>query len=414
MGEIRTIGPKKIAVGDLGEFWYGNYKEPFVQLEGAVSGYPQGVVLKDDDGRLLCAYCGKTFEYLPRHISRAHAMTTREYKQEVGLMQKSALVSERIRTARVRTALRNMSIPSVNTILAARGPGRKRGSKHEYTAEQQNKSGRCFAQILTVARQIVNARGQVTIKDMHARGIWQYNIEMMFGSMQNLARLAGDDRHMGQWTQEELLTALRSLGDKLGRTPASSDLRRYGLPGLMSYFRAFGSYRTACERAGLQAYKWVPRDTKSEAAYLLAWATTGDVHKASKAIGVSGLVIRQTLTKYGVPKMPPGGGFHTERIAVRNQAAEIAAHLEGVPAITILPAPDQTEADDLAILEAFVEEGTIRSTQMRTGRGQRSVEAALMRHGVPRVPRGPGQRERMVAREAAAAAVAKIRANLVA
>ena len=88
---------KKIAVGDLGEFWYGDYKEPFEQLEGAVPGYPVGVVLKDDDGLLLCAYCGKVYKNLGNHSAKTHGMSASEYKDEVGLLRKSALVSEQLR-----------------------------------------------------------------------------------------------------------------------------------------------------------------------------------------------------------------------------------------------------------------------------------------------------------------------------
>lgn len=327
---------RKIAVGDLGEFWYGNYKEPFEQLEGAVTGYPRGALLKDDDGRILCAYCGKTFDYLPRHISHAHRMTTAAYKDEVGLLQKSALVSERIRDSRIATAYRNRAQAKWSnptpTAVARSIAARRTNDRTNNPAERQNMTGRCHAQILTVAREIMRERGRVTQRDLNQRGIWQVVVEQRFGSLSALQRLIGDGRRNkgNQWSDAELIAALRSLADKMGRTPAFSDLRRFGLPSTDAYYRHFGSYPEACRRAGLTAFEWVPRDSASEAAYLLAWATTGDTHKAGTACGTSDRTIRQTLTKYGIPKMPPGGGHHAMRQAARRQAAEVAARLEGV------------------------------------------------------------------------------------
>lgn len=331
-----SVGPRKIAVGDLGEFWYGNYKEPFAQLEGAVEGYPQGAVLKDDDGRLLCAYCGKTFKFLPRHITSAHRMTTAQYKDNVGLLQKSALVDESIRQSRIRTGLRNradgkfMDRPTRAMVLRS-VESRKASGRGNFPVEKQNMTGRCYAQILAVARQVMRERGRVTIKDMTARGIWQSNVEQMFGSMTNLSRLVGDGRRNSgnRWTDAELIGALRSLGQSLGRTPAISDLKRYGMPPFQMYIKRFGSYMTACERADLTPYQLVPRDPQSEAAMLMAWATTGDVKKAAAVVGHSDWAVRSTLDKYGIPKMPPGGGHHAQRQAARAVAADIATRLEG-------------------------------------------------------------------------------------
>lgn len=386
------VGPRKIAVGDLGEFWYGNYKDPFLQLEGAVPGYPQGALLKDDAGCLLCAYCGKTFKSLPNHINKAHGLSAAEYKESVGLLQKSALVSESIRQSRIRTALRNRSHgvfkdPTQEAVTKSLEQRRVNRRGH-FPPEKQNLTGRCYAQILEVARQIVREDGRVTIGRLAKRGIWQHNIEMMFGSLANLARLASDRRRFGAWTPTELTNALRSLGDKLGRTPSSSDLSRYGLPTLMAYYRAFGSYIAACEQAGLQPYQWVPKDPQSEAARLLAWATTGDVVKAGAAAGVSSTAIRNTLAKYGIPAMPPGGGLHVQRVEARNLAADIAARLDGSERIHIAEQPRDPTDVERAILVAYSVEGTQLATIRATPYSQRRIVRVLGKYGVPIPPRG--------------------------
>lgn len=56
---------------------------------------------------------------------------------------------------------------------------------------------------------------------------------------------------MTGYSDEELLDALRDLGDELGERPAASDLReREGLPSVQTYRRRFGSWSNALEAAG--------------------------------------------------------------------------------------------------------------------------------------------------------------------
>lgn len=322
---------KKIAVGDLGEFWYGDYKEPFVQLEGAVPGYPQGVILKDDDGKLLCAFCGKTYDNLGNHAVRKHGLHAREYKQEVGLLQGSALLSERGRQAVVAQGLRL---------------GRRRGQKEHMRrigklvrpyqqrsnlnpTERQNKTGRCYAQVLAVARNIAAKGHRVSQKRLAAVGINQNVVERMFGNYDELNRLVGGAYSANvphRLPNDVLLSGLRQLAIRLQRTPARSDLRRYGLSSAATYSSRFGTYTRACELAGLTPY-WLPPSPHEHVAILNVYAMTGRISDVVKSTGRGQETVVAVLSRYGIATLPPH--FVTERRRMKELAGEIARRIAG-------------------------------------------------------------------------------------
>lgn len=320
---------KKIAVGDLGEFWYGDYKEPFEQLEGGVPGHPVGVVLKADDGALLCAFCGKTYHNLGIHTARTHGMPAPEYKREVGLLQKTALVSEKGRITSLRTALRNRGkgkfgkgSPFVAGVARPATVGRNNSM---YKPEYLNKTGRCYAQALAVAT-MLKAQGKLTDTQLRKSGIWASTVETLFGSMDELYRLAGSKRQARQrFTDHELLMALRHAADALGRTPSRSDLNRLGLPGRKTLVTRFGSYAEACRKAGLDPNLPVPLDSDLEAQILTAYATHGSMEKTQKQVGVHQRRVEAVFAKYGAPFVDRSrgrGGPDTS--ARRAWAAEMA------------------------------------------------------------------------------------------
>lgn len=330
---------KKIAVGDLGEFWYGDYKEPFEQLEGAVPGHPVGVVLKDDDGRLLCAYCGGTFDFLAAHVQKKHHMTARQYKDEVGLLVKSALVSERVREKRIATGLRiaAMGLSPVATGRARPPKEQKRlsGTDHpKWSPEHLNKTGRCYAQVLATGRSVLRETGKVSSYSMKRRGIGNATIETYFGTWENFRRALGMGdgavRSRRDWTDTQLLTGLRSIAEKIARTPASSDLRRFGLPSPQTYQRRFGSFTEACRRAGLEPNLPMAESTDTEVRMLVAYATLGNTDRAAKALHTSGVRYRALFAKYGAPFVVAlGYGRGHDNSARRAWAAEMARRLAG-------------------------------------------------------------------------------------
>lgn len=318
---------KKIAVGALGEFWYGDYKEPFQQLEGGVPGHPQGVILKDDEGKLMCAFCGGTYHQLGSHAAHKHGLKAAEYKAEVGLMNSSALVSEKVRLRMVAHGVRRQA----NGELRRAAPPSTRGLKLPSpwnTEEALNKTGRCYAQVIAVAQTIEREHGRITSRRLADHGINWPTLRRYFETVDELAKAAGGTSvgPRTDWSDTELKTALRSLAMRLGRTPSRSDIRRYGLPGATTYVRRWGSYAKACQAAGLDANLPSPGTASpfDQVAILTAYATTGSSDTAGRSLGISSSAVLNALHRYGFP-FPPfykGPGR-------KEWAAEMARRLAG-------------------------------------------------------------------------------------
>jgi hypothetical protein len=332
---------KKIAVGDLGEFWYADYKEPFVQLEGAVPGYPQGALVYEPDTlKLLCPYCdgGRSFDNLGRHVG-VHGMTAKSYKREVGLPQKAALVSERGRSQRIREGLRAKANGTTMRALSAikvSGAGTE-ASKRSFlergghqTSEQHNRTGKCAAQILAVAQQLHRERGRVTVAGLQSHGIGRHIVETTFGSHDALVAMVGSRRGKKvAWTRREIIMLLKGAASQVGRTPAASDLRRYGLPDATIIARHFGSYAQACRAAGLDPNLPIPNDDNFDGLALAAYATFGDTHSAADHLHVSHRRVSAVLARWGFPfpLVPFGGGRAANRSDRKAWAADMARRL---------------------------------------------------------------------------------------
>lgn len=316
---------KKIAVGDLGEFWYGDYKEPFEQLEGGIPGHPVGVILKDDEGRLLCAFCGKVTEQLGNHARIRHGLPAADYKREVGLLQKSALVSERMRSQMSANAIRKLGdLQERGRALRGKPHGESRRGVR-LAIEGQNKTGRCYAQLLAVGRSIVKEHGRLTEKRLHKRGIFHYNWEMFWGSLPAFQRAVGSPTAPRRgWTRSELIESLRNVALQIGRTPSRSDLRRYGLPSEQPYRRVFGSYAAACSAAGLDPNLPPALTGEREIQILAAYATTGSMQRARQIVHADVKTIQQVLARYAVPGYDP---LHPLR--ARRAAANIVRRMVG-------------------------------------------------------------------------------------
>jgi hypothetical protein len=319
---------KKIAVGDLGEFWYGDYKEPFEQLEGGVPGHPVGVVLKADDGKVLCAYCGKTYDFLGGHVRQTHGMTVSEYKAEVGLLQKSALVSERVRVTRIRIGKKGMvpfqrGNPQNAHAQVSRRDGRMK--RAHWVPERLNKTGRCYEQVLHTARAIANEGHTVTQHRLSHRGIGAETVRVYFGSVNELRGLIGERRTpRGKWTEREVIAGLRNLAFELGRTPAQSDMRRFGLP--YGWIRDhLGGMAEAARRAGLDPNLPIPDSTDLDSRVLVSYATLGNVIHVGKMLHIDPSRVSAVLARYGCPYPAIRGAMHLRR----EWAADMARRLAG-------------------------------------------------------------------------------------
>lgn len=166
-----------------------NYKEPFMHFK---QGYGfEGVLLFDGTtDTIQCHFCGNWFGSLPHHLAREHGMSASEYKKKVGLRQTTALISETLRSKLIA----NGNQKRLQNL-------RKGGKK---TEEQKKKIS---ATLRNLVRETQNELGTCP---------------------------------------EQIIDRLLKQYKELGRTPGSKEIKGYE-----TMIRVYGSYKKACEVAGI-------------------------------------------------------------------------------------------------------------------------------------------------------------------
>jgi hypothetical protein len=81
-----------------------NYKEPLMKYEQGY-GYVGALVFDGETDKIQCHMCGEWFHHLVPHLSREHNMKAKQYKDEVGLLQTTALISESAREKLIASGL---------------------------------------------------------------------------------------------------------------------------------------------------------------------------------------------------------------------------------------------------------------------------------------------------------------------
>ena len=77
-----------------------------------------------------------------------------------------------------------------------------------------------------------------------------------FGSWDQALEKVGYEKLRKEWTKEEMLKELRKFAEELGRTPTSKEVdNNENLPAQSTYWRKFGSFSKACEKAGLTPFE---------------------------------------------------------------------------------------------------------------------------------------------------------------
>lgn len=64
----------------------------YFRTGGSVYPIPaKGIIAKDEQGKIICHVCGKSFKVVGDHVRLAHNMTIKEYKEEFGICNNTHL-----------------------------------------------------------------------------------------------------------------------------------------------------------------------------------------------------------------------------------------------------------------------------------------------------------------------------------
>jgi hypothetical protein len=234
-----------------------NYKEPYVPFSGGY-GY-EGVLMFDGKSdKVMCNLCGKWFPYLPKHLSKEHAMKAAHYKELVGLGKNTALIGETIRTKMLKNGesrFRNLVRPNKGQPRSDETKERIRHGLLLFKGRMEAKNSRstCPLQLLEGIRRTAEKLGRTPSADECSQ---KEAILFTYGDYGTAVKLAGLKPGLkpGQnfahargrrYTDEELVSQLAAFISAFGRDPHWSDFQRGVLPHRSVYSRRFGSIRKA-------------------------------------------------------------------------------------------------------------------------------------------------------------------------
>lgn len=80
----------------------------------------KGKLHYDEDGKIICHICGRSFHSLDMHINMSHDITVSDYKKEFGLNNSTGLRSEHVKN-KLRQAVKENYEKVVTNNLIERG-----------------------------------------------------------------------------------------------------------------------------------------------------------------------------------------------------------------------------------------------------------------------------------------------------
>jgi len=77
---------------------------------------PSGEIVIDNEGKVICHICGRSFDKLGEHTFHVHGLTEKDYKEKFELNRSSSLASEKIRKKLRENVYNNYSVIQKNLI----------------------------------------------------------------------------------------------------------------------------------------------------------------------------------------------------------------------------------------------------------------------------------------------------------
>ena len=249
-----------------------NYKEPLMKFTEGY-GYIGAIVFDGKTDKIQCHFCGEWLGSLPHHLRREHNMTASEYKERVGLLQTTALISESARAKLIASGLDKrlqnlrqqrgkMSQEQKDKIRATL---KRNGDKPEH----QNLCGTCPEQIIDRMQKIAEQKGiGLRMTDFDS---FKEVIRKTYGSLKNACEIAGikyrkegatllAEKRARAYTEERAVDFIREFIVRFDRIPHYKDFKAQKQ---LNLHRMYVKNEKNIKRLATLAYASLPEYRKS-------------------------------------------------------------------------------------------------------------------------------------------------------
>lgn len=168
-----------------------NYKEPLMEFQEGF-GFVGALLFDGETETVQCHLCGEWLNYLPHHLHKEHNMTAGAYKQKVGLLKNTALISEKARENLIKGSLakRKENLrPGKKQTPETRKKISDTLKENAQKSEGMNLRGTCPAQLIHRMQTIYKQNGE----DFRLRDFNYFEglLRSTFGSVKEACLLAG-------------------------------------------------------------------------------------------------------------------------------------------------------------------------------------------------------------------------------
>lgn len=174
-----------------GSVTFYNYKEPLMKFDNGY-GYVGALVFDSETEKVQCHLCGDWLGQLPHHLHREHNMSASAYKDKVGLLQTTALISESMRAKLIASGLdkrlQNLRAGGMKT-QEQKDKIRKTLVENGEKPENMNKRGTCPAQLIDRLKKVYEREGENFLFKKHIN--FDKTIIKTYGSIEEACRIAG-------------------------------------------------------------------------------------------------------------------------------------------------------------------------------------------------------------------------------
>ena len=240
-----------------GQVFRWEEKAPFVESGISVLG---AMEYDFDTKKIRCHECGEWFKSIGSHASKAHGISSRDYKIKHQLRVGCGMISPDAKTKlsangnRIRPKGSGFGGTTI-TVEQRKAIQRKAISSKRNVMEMRNEKGLCPAQLAFKIQQIVQTTGKTPTTNDLGPAV-AYAIRKDLGSyVKGLVAMGIEPNRKGvRIDKYVLIELLRDFCVLNQRLPKKSDWSTGSLPNFKTYIRAFGSLVEAYKLAGFSLW----------------------------------------------------------------------------------------------------------------------------------------------------------------